>query len=237
MDENVDASLCERKRQGTGALHDASRLCKRTSVRRFWSAAVLCRFLPDASWSGGVLFALVLMSALCGCRNEMHTQAKHEPLEKSEFFDNHMSAQPLVEGTVARGELRADSVFYTGKIGTNLVDALPVPLTMELLRRGQERFNIYCSVCHGMTGEGNGMIVQRGFPLPPSFHIDRLREAPIGHFYDVITRGYGIMYSYAVRVEPADRWAIAAYMRALQLSHEATIEDVPPEQRLDLTAK
>ena len=181
--------------------------------------------------------AITSISALCGCRNEMHTQAKYRPLEKSDFFDDRMSARPLVAGTVARGQLQENTEFFTGKSGTNLVDTLPVPLTMDLLRRGQQRFNVYCSVCHGMTGEGNGMIVQRGFPQPPSFHVDRLREAPVGHFYDVITRGYGIMYPYAVRVEPADRWAIAAYIRALQLSRGATLDDVPPDERLQLTSK
>src|SRR5262245_37451605 len=166
-----------------------------------------------------VAIAIASTFTLCGCRDEMHTQAKYRPLDKSDFFDDHMSARPLVEGTVPRGQLHENTEFFTGISGTNLIDTLPVPLTMDLLRRGRERFDIYCSVCHAMTSEGNRMIVQRGFPQPPSFHIDRLREAPIGYFYYVITHGYGIMYPYAVRVEPADRWAIAAYILALQLSH------------------
>jgi mono/diheme cytochrome c family protein len=102
------------------------------------------------------------------------------------------------------------------------------------LERGRERYDIFCSVCHGRTGEGNGMIVQRGFPPPPSYHIDRLREAPAGHFFHVITHGYGVMYSYATHVPPADRWAIAAYIRALQLSQHATIEEMPLDQRAKL---
>ncbi len=119
-------------------------------------------------------------------------------------------------------------------IGTNLITEFPIPITRAVLERGQERFNIYCSVCHGRTGEGNGMIVQRGFPPPPSYHIDRLRKAPVGHLFDVMTRGYGVMYSYASRVEPSDRWAIAAYIRALQLSRHATLDDVPADERAKL---
>jgi len=112
----------------------------------------------------------------------------------------------------------------------------PFPITREVLERGQQRFEIYCAVCHGRTGDGNGMIVQRGFPPPPSYHIDRLRQAPVGHFFDVMTHGYGVMYSYAARVEPRDRWAIAAYIRVLQLSHNAKLQDVPAPERARLEA-
>ncbi len=145
-----------------------------------------------------------------------------------------MASRPLPAHTVARGQLDEDEVFYTGKIGTNLVTSFPVPVTRETLLRGQDRFDIYCAPCHGRTGEGNGMIPRRGYPAPPSYHIDRLRAAPIGHFFDVITRGYGVMYSYGARVEPADRWAIAAYIRVLQLSHDAKISDVPEQDRAQL---
>ena len=148
-----------------------------------------------------------------------------------------MASRPVSQFTVARGHLNEDGAFYTGKIGTNLAIEFPFPITREVLARGRERFDIYCAPCHGRTGEGNGMIVQRGFPVPPSFHIDRLREAPVGHFVDAITRGYGIMYSYAARVAPADRWAIAAYIRALQLSREATVADLTPEQRAKLETR
>ena len=148
-----------------------------------------------------------------------------------------MASRPLVPNTVARGHLNADEAFYTGKIGTNLVETFPFPITRQVLERGRERFDIYCSPCHGRTGEGNGMIVQRGFPAPPSYHIDRLRKAPVGHFFDVITQGYGVMYSYAQRVEPDDRWAIAAYVRALQLSRNATLANVPPQDRAKLGAQ
>src|SRR5438874_1547472 len=182
------------------------------------------------------LLALCAASvAVSGCRRDMFNQPSGKPLERSEFFqDNHMASRPLVLNTVARGHLNEDEIFFTGKRGTNLVTGLPVPLSRALLERGRERFDIYCAVCHGRTGEGNGMIVQRGFPIPPSFHIDRLQTAPVGHFYDVITQGYGIMYSYAERVEPRDRWAIAAYIRALQLSRHATLDDVPEQNRASL---
>jgi cytochrome c553 len=184
-----------------------------------------------------LMFPLVLLigAAAAGCRRDMFQQPYSKPLKASDFFqDNHMASRPLVAHTIARGHLQADEVFYRGKIGTNLVDAFPFPITRETLERGQERFNIYCSPCHGRTGDGDGMIVRRGFPPPPSYHIDRLRQAPVGHFYDVITQGYGIMYSYAERVEPADRWAIAAYIRALQKSHAATLADVPTNERGEL---
>ncbi len=137
--------------------------------------------------------------------------------------------------TIPRGHLDEDTIFFTGKAedGT-LAASLPVPVTKDLLKRGQERFNIYCSVCHGAEGDGNGMIVQRGFPPPNSYHIDRLRQSPPGYYFNVITHGYGVMYSYASRVEPADRWAIVAYIRALQLARNGRLDDVPPDQRAKL---
>ena len=181
---------------------------------------------------------LALAAAAVGCRRDMFQQPYSKPLESSDFFqDNHMASRPLVANTVARGHLNADDALYRGKIGTNLVETFPFPITRDVLERGRERFDIYCSPCHGRTGEGNGIVVQRGFPAPPSYHIDRLRNAPVGHFFDVITQGYGMMYSYAVRVEPDDRWAIAAYIRALQLSHEGTLANVPPTERVKLEAQ
>ncbi len=184
----------------------------------------------------GYLFMILAVAGTAvGCRRDMFHQPFSKPLEPSDFFqDNHMASRPLVPQTVARGHLDADEPFYTGKIGTNLVETFPFPVTREVLERGRERFDIYCSPCHGRTGEGNGMIVQRGFPPPPSYHIDRLRKAPVGHFFDVITQGYGIMYSYASRVEPTDRWAIAAYIRALQKSRDATLAEVPSPERARL---
>lgn len=167
----------------------------------------------------------------------MADQPSYRPLAKSSFFGDDRSARPLPEGTVARGQLRADERFYTGKSGGEPITALPVPLTRELLERGQERFNIFCAPCHDRTGGGGGMVVLRGYRRPPSYHIDRLRAAPIGHFFDVITRGFGSMPDYATQVRPADRWAIAAYIRALQLSQRATLADVPPEARGQLQGK
>lgn len=182
------------------------------------------------------LAALCLISAigLCACRRDMFSQPKSNPLRESDFFPDGAASRPIPPNTVARGHLDEDEAFYTGMIGTNLVTEMPMPVTRAMLERGRERFDIYCAVCHGRTGEGNGMIVQRGFPAPPSYHIERLRNAPVGHFYYVITHGYGVMYSYASRVEPADRWAIAAYIRALQLSRRATVQDVPEKQRAQL---
>jgi cytochrome c553 len=188
----------------------------------------LARLIPS-------MLLLWLALASTGCRRDMFQQPYSKPLEPSDFFqDNHMASRPLVPHTIARGHLNADEAFYSGKIGTNLVETFPFPITREVLERGHERFDIYCAPCHGRTGEGNGMVVQRGFPPPPSYHIDRLRQAPVGHFFDVITQGYGVMYSYAQRVEPEDRWAIAAYIRVLQKTHDGKLSEVPPAQRTQL---
>ena len=179
-------------------------------------------------WILDLLWCLVLgvwcFVSATGCRQEMYDQPRHKPLHASAFFSDGMSARPLPAGTVPRGFLHTNDAVDEGLAGTNLVEEIPVRVTPQLLQRGQERYNIYCSVCHDQNGEGNGMIVQRGFPRPPSFHIDRLREAPAGHFFRVITHGYGVMYPYANRVAPEDRWAITAYIRALQLSHGAPVE-------------
>ena len=157
----------------------------------------------------------------------MQNQPYERPLVASDFYADHRSARPIIAGTVARGHLDADTYFYTGKIGSNDGDYLPFPATQQVLERGQQRFNIYCAPCHGELGDGNGMIVQRGYKQPPSYHIERLRKAPIGYFFDVMTNGYGAMPDYSQQVPPADRWAIAAYIRALQLSQHATEADVP----------
>jgi mono/diheme cytochrome c family protein len=177
---------------------------------------------------------LLLMLLATGCRRDMFQQPRDNPLSSSDFFSDGAGSRPLIPNTVARGHLDADEAFYTGKIGSNLVATFPIPITRGLLERGQERFEIYCAVCHGPAGDGKGMIPQRGFPAPPSYHIDRLRQAPVGHFFDVISRGYGVMYSQAPRVAPADRWAIIAYIRVLQLSHNARLEDVPAAERAQL---
>jgi mono/diheme cytochrome c family protein len=161
----------------------------------------------------------------------MQDQPKYKDLRGSGFFDDQRSARPVVEDTVARGFLYADQRFLTGKENGQPLAALPVPLTPGLLSRGRGRYEIFCSPCHGLTGNGLGMVVQRGFRQPPAFHIDRLREAPVGYFYDVITHGFGSMMDYAAQIPPQDRWAIAAYVRALQVSQRTTIADVPAEAR------
>ena len=172
---------------------------------------------------------------LLGCRLDMHLQPKYLPYEPTDFFADGRSERQPIPGTVARGQLRLDELFYTGRENGVVVNKFPFPITRADLERGRERFNVYCTPCHDYTGTGRGMIVQRGFPQPPSYHIQRLRDAPAGHFYEVITDGFGVMYSYAARIEPADRWRIAAYIRVLQLSRNATIQDVPADQRQNLT--
>jgi mono/diheme cytochrome c family protein len=179
------------------------------------------------------LFGLVVLAAAIGCRQEMYDQPKYKPLEKSDFFADQRASRPLVEGTVARGTLAAAPLPAAGAPSAEALSTiLPVPLTRELLLRGRERYEIFCTPCHDRTGGGEGMVVRRGYRPPPSLHIDRLRDAPIGQFYDVMTRGLGAMPDYAQQVPPSDRWAIAAYVRALQLSQRATIQDIPePERR------
>ena len=180
-----------------------------------------------------VLIIPLLVFTTAGCDMlDMYDEPRFEPLEASTFFDDGTSARPLVAGTVARGDLREDEAFYSGKVDGKYVTELPLDLNRALLVRGQERFNIYCSPCHGRVGDGNGMIVQRGFRRPPSFvSSDRLLNSPVGHFYDVISHGFGAMPSYASRVEPHDRWAIVAYIRALQRSQNGTFDDVPTDLR------
>lgn len=164
----------------------------------------------------------------------MYNQPKAKPYSETEFFQNQTSARPIPAHTVQYRAPRGNEAFFTGLTNGVLIAQLPMQLTPGLLERGRERYDIYCSVCHGATGDGNGEVVQRGFPAPPSYHIERLRKAPIGHFYDVITNGYGVMYSYASRVEPGDRWAIAAYIRALQLSHDVKASELPPNEQRQL---
>lgn len=173
--------------------------------------------------------ALLLLS---GCREDMQNQPYYRPLRENDFYADKRSARPIITGTVARGHLESDTYFYTGKIGSNDGDYMPFPVTAEVMARGQQRFNIYCSPCHSELGDGNGMVVQRGFKHPPSYNIERLRRAPIGYFFDVMTNGYGAMSDYAEQVPPEDRWAIAAYIRALQLSQHATQADVSPGEQI-----
>jgi mono/diheme cytochrome c family protein len=180
-----------------------------------------------------VLGAFAVGALLTGCRLDMHVQPRVNPLARSDFFPDQRGARPLVEGTVARGELRADTYLYTGKINGNPGDYMPFPVTKAVLNRGRERFNIYCSPCHSVLGDGNGFIPSRGFSQkPPSYHIPRLQKAPVGYFYDVISNGFGIMSDYSAQIPPQDRWNIVAYIRALQLSQNATKADVPAGQAI-----
>jgi hypothetical protein len=167
----------------------------------------------------------------------MQDQPKYIPLRPSAFFTDGRSARPLPEGTVARGQLKEDTLFYTG-MGPDgkPADTFPFPVTRDVILRGQDRFNIYCTPCHDRLGNGLGMVVRRGFRRPPSYHIDRLRKVPNGYIFDVITRGFGAMPEYAAQIAPADRWAIVSYVRALQASQNATIADVPENERARLTA-
>jgi len=186
---------------------------------------------------GALLFALLLAAA---CNRvgpdfqKMGNQPKYDPLEPSTFWSDGMSARPRIPGTVARGELSNNPFFDTGKMGTADGDGFPFEVTAAVIDRGQQRFNIYCTPCHGRLGDGNGMIPSRGYRRPPSFHTDALRNAKTGHFFDVMTNGFGAMPTYAPQVKAEDRWAIIAYIRVLQLSQSGTVNDVPPEHRAEL---
>jgi mono/diheme cytochrome c family protein len=186
--------------------------------------------MAHTSKIGSLLLAGAL---LAGCRQDMHDTPRYEALEASEFFADGRAMRLAPEGTVARGNLRADDVFYTGKVNGEFVHELPSPVTVNkaLLDRGQERYNIYCAPCHSPLGDGNGTVVQRGYKRPASYHDPRLRGMGIGYFYDVISNGFGQMPDYSAQVAPQDRWAIAAYIRALQLSQGATVDDVPADHR------
>jgi mono/diheme cytochrome c family protein len=200
---------------------------------------------------------LIALMLIVGCdRLDMYDQPRYKPLAASNFFADGLSARPRVEGTIARGELRDDEPLYTGKEGGQPLSQIPeaayrevydrdprrvdrpleqtepVVLRRALMERGRERFDIHCSVCHARTGDGDGMVVRRGFRKPPALHIDRLRNAPVGYFFDVITQGFGAMPSYASRIDVFDRWAIVAYVRALQFSQNARVGDVPDESDL-----
>ena len=178
----------------------------------------------------GSLALVCIGLATGGCRQDMHDQPKFEPLEATTVFANGAASRPMIEGTVARGQLRDDRLFYTGRTAEDqFVTELPVPLTRELLERGQTRFNAFCSPCHGRVGYGDGMVVQRGFKHPMSFHELRLRESPVGYFFQIMTNGFGDMSSYAAQIPVTDRWAIVAYIRALQLSQHAPVENLSAE--------
>jgi hypothetical protein len=184
--------------------------------------------------TGRVFCVVIALLALAGCRQDMHDQPKYQPFERNPFFADQRASRPLVPGVVARGHLDADRTFYAGVSGSALVATNPVPITRDLLLRGQQRYDIYCSPCHDRVGAGEGMIVLRGYKQPPSFHSDRLRSLPDGYFFQVMTNGFGTMPSYAPQVPASDRWAIVAYIRALQYSQHATLADVPESERANL---
>ncbi len=204
-----------------------------TISRRIRAKGIAAGLSHRLRW-GCLGLCVVLGSA---CQQEMADQPRYKPLAKSSFFGDGRSARPLVEGTVARGQLQADEHFFFGKSGGALVRTLPFPISLEVLQRGRERYDIFCSVYHGRLGNGDGMVVRRGFRPPPSFHIDRLRQAPVGHFFDVISNGFGAMPDYAQQISAKDRWAIVAYVRALQLSQNARVEDVPAGVRQGLPGR
>lgn len=181
------------------------------------------------------LSMLGAMLVLAGCRQDMHNQPKFVPQRGTEFFADGRSARPQVLNTVARGQLHEDAYFYTGMQNGAEGNSFPFPVTMEVLERGQERFNVYCTPCHSRVGNGAGMIVQRGYRPAGDFHTDRLRNAPLGHFFSVMTNGYGAMPDYAAQVTPADRWAIVAYIRALQLSQKASAGDTGGQATMPLS--
>lgn len=177
------------------------------------------------------LVACLAAPLFAGCRQDMHDQPRLKPFGKSAFFADHRGMRPLVPNTVARGRLYEDTHMNLGKVDGKDAETFPMPITKEILARGRERFGVYCINCHGMLGDGDGMIVSRGLKRPPSYHIDRLRQAPPGYIFGVITNGFGVMYDLSDRIRPEDRWAITAYVRALQQSQNSTIEDVPASER------
>ena len=187
---------------------------------------------PHWRRAASVLLTCAGLLLLAGCREDMHNQPKFIPLRENTFYPDGRSARPVLEGTIARGQLEDDSLLYTGKVNDREVDQFPFPITAQDLARGRERFNIYCSPCHSLLGDGNGMIVQRGFKHPPAYFEERLLKAPVGHFFNVMTNGWGAMPDYSAQVPVADRWRIAAYIRALQLSRTAKPGDLPPGEQV-----
>ena len=203
---------------------------------RGWRPAGACRG-PGVRPAAAAVLAVGLLVAAAGCRQDMHDQAKYKGYRPSSFFADGRMARPLVAGTVARGQFDGNVVRTTGKRGGAFVDEFPFAVTADVLARGQERYNIFCAPCHDRTGSGSGMIVLRGYRRPPAMHIDRLRQQPAGYFFDVITHGFGVMPNYAQQITVDDRWAIVAYVRALQLSQHASLIDVPAAEMTRLASQ
>jgi mono/diheme cytochrome c family protein len=176
----------------------------------------------------GAISAAACLFVLAGCslKQDMAAQPKDRPLWPSDFYTDGRSARPLVENTVARGSIQNEALFVTRDS-----NVFPLPVTLQLLERGQNRYNIFCSPCHGLQGDGDGLVAVRGMKHPPTYHQERLRQVPHGYIFDVISNGFGVMLDYSAQIPPRDRWAIVAYVRALQLSHNARISDLPPDVR------
>ena len=202
-------------------------------------------FVPLGSWQLGIGgsrarrlcaagLSVALSVAMAACRQDMHDNPRYEPLEQNTFFADGRSGRPLVPNTVPRGFLRDDELLYTGKVNGQLATEFPMPVNAAMMLRGQERYNVFCTPCHGYTGKGDGMVVRRGYRAPTSFHDPRLRDVPPGYVFDVITHGFGAMPDYAAQIGVSDRWAIAAYIKALQFSQAATLADVAPDKRGEL---
>lgn len=177
-----------------------------------------------------VIGLILCLTLVAGCTLDMRSQPRHEAFEQSAFFEDNLSARPPVVDTVARGQLQTDEHLYAGQANGDFAQTFPFTVTLETLERGQERYNIFCSPCHGLVGDGQGIIIEYGLRAPSSFHTPELREAAPGYYFDLITRGTRVMPSYASRISPEDRWAIVAYIRALQLSQNADLSDVPPQE-------
>ncbi len=181
-------------------------------------------------WHKALALSLLVIFA-AGCRQDMHDQPKYTAYKPSDFFADMRSARPLVEGTIAQGQLNDDDLLYLGRVGGQPAPVFPFAIDATVMQRGRERYNIFCTPCHGLAGDGDGMVVQRGYRRPPSFHVDRLRQAAPGHVFDVITNGFGAMPDYAAQIAVRDRWAIVAYMRALQLSQYAAVAELSPQMQ------
>jgi len=183
---------------------------------------------PRGPLAGALAIGMVLAA---GCRKDMYDQPKYEAYDPSAFFKDGTSSRPQIEGTVARGDLRVDAHYYQGKVDGKDAETFPFEVDKATLELGRERYQIYCTPCHGRLGDGRGMVVRRGFSPPPTFHAEYLRKKEVGHFYNVITNGYGAMYSYAARIPVDHRWAIVAYIRALQYSRDAKSEDLTADEQ------
>jgi mono/diheme cytochrome c family protein len=184
----------------------------------------------SAAWTIGLL----VLAASTACRQDMHDQPKYQPLEASSFFADGAASRPLPANTVARGQLKDDPLLYTGKVGDDPGTEFPFKVDAAVMARGRVAYDAFCSHCHGLTGAGDGIVVQRGYTKPPVLYDDRLKELPVGHIFDVITSGFGAMPDHASQIKLTDRWAIVAYVRALQLSASGTIDDVPAGDRAGL---